>query len=145
MVINEINYHSSLDFDPEDWIEFYNITESPLDISKWVFIDGSYEQAYVFKENLIVPSKEYHVLSRDLSLFTDLFPTVSQVSGNMYKGFSGSGESLYLYNNDGFLVDSLTYSDSSPWPEQADGNGPSLELISPFLRSLLFSFIEGCM
>ena len=133
LVINEINYHSSLDFDPEDWIEFYNITESPLDISKWVFIDGSYEQAYVFKENLIVPSKEYHVLSRDLSLFTDLFPTVSQVSGNMYKGFSGSGESLYLYNNDGFLVDSLTYSDSSPWPEQADGNGPSLELISPFL------------
>ncbi len=133
LVINEINYHSSPDFDPEDWIEFYNTTESPLDISKWVFIDGSYEQAYVFEENIIVPTKEYHVLSRDLSLFTELFPTVSQVSGNMNKGFSGSGESLFLYNNDGFLVDSLTYSDANPWPEQADGNGPSLELISPFL------------
>lgn len=133
LVINEINYHSSPDFDPEDWVEFYNTTDSQLDISKWVFIDGSYDQTYVFEDNMILPSHRYHVISRDLSLFTGLFPAVSNVSGSMNNGLSGSGESLYLYTNDGFLIDSLTFTDGNPWPAQADGNGPSLELKSPYL------------
>ena len=133
LVINEINYNSSPDFNPEDWVEFYNTTNSRLDISKWVFIDGSFEQTYIFQDNLIIPSRKYHVVSRDLSLFTDLFPAVTNVTGSMNNGLSGSGESLFLYNNDGFLIDSLTFTDKSPWPIQADGNGSSLELKSPFL------------
>ena len=51
----------------------------------------------------------------------------------MNNGLSGNGESLYLYNNDGFLIDSVSFTDRSPWPKQADGNGSTLELKSPFL------------
>ena len=133
LVINEINYNSSPDFNSEDWVEFYNTTNSHLDISKWVFIDGSFEQTYVFEDNMIIPSRRYYVISRDLALFKDLFPTVTNVTGSMNNGLSGNGESLYLYNNDGFLIDSVTFTDRSPWPKQADGNGSTLELKSPFL------------
>ncbi len=133
LVINEINYHSADNFNPEDWVEFYNTTDSDLDISDWVFIDGSYEQAFVFNGNTIVPSHRYQVVSRNLSLFTGLFPSVNNISGNMNNGLSGSGESLFLYSNKGFLVDSLTFTDQSPWPVSADGDGPTLELISPYL------------
>ena len=133
IVINEINYNSSPDFNSEDWVEFYNTTNSHLDISKWVFIDGSFEQTYVFEDNMIIPSRRYYVISRDLALFKDLFPAVTNVTGSMNNGLSGNGESLYLYNNDGFLIDSVSFTDRSPWPKQADGNGSTLELKSPFL------------
>jgi hypothetical protein len=35
------------------------------------------------------------------------------------------------------LVDSLQYDDDDPWPTEADGNGPSLELINPDLDNSL--------
>ena len=46
-------------------------------------------------------------------------------------GFSGSGELLRLYYKDGRLADSVRYDDAEPWPTEADGQGPSIELIDP--------------
>ena len=34
-------------------------------------------------------------------------------------------------------MDSLEYDDSSPWPTEPDGNGPTLELINPYLDNSL--------
>ena len=51
----------------------------------------------------------------------------------MNNGLSGSGESLFLYNSDGYLTDSLTFTDDAPWPTTADGDGPTLELVNPDL------------
>lgn len=133
LVINEINYHSANDFDPEDWVEFYNTTSAELDLSNWVFIDGSFGQAYVFEDNTLIPSHRYHVISRNLSLFSNLFPEIHNVSGPINNGLSGSGEALFLYNSNSFLVDSLTYTDQAPWPVSPDGDGPTLELIYPYL------------
>jgi hypothetical protein len=44
--------------------------------------------------------------------------------------FSGGGELIRLYNGNGVLIDQVLYDDSGPWPEEADGNGPTLELIN---------------
>ncbi len=45
---------------------------------------------------------------------------------------NGGGDIL-ITNFSGALIDSVSYSDDPPWPVEADGDGPSLELISPSL------------
>ena len=41
MVINEINYNSSDDFNPGDWVELFNEGGLDLDMSGWVFKDDN--------------------------------------------------------------------------------------------------------
>ncbi len=133
LVINEINYHSSNEFDTEDWVEFFNASKSSLDISGWVFIDGSHEQTYVFGDNTVIPTNSFIVVARNLDKFQTFYPDVTIEIDTMTTGLNGSGESLYLYTDTGELVDSLTFTDSSPWPNSADGNGSTLELMNPWL------------
>lgn len=143
LVINEINYNSSDSFDTDDWVEFVNSSRNAIDISNWTFIDASHKQTFSFKAETILGSKEYVVIARDLGKFSALYPNVEVQSDTMTTGLSGSGESLYLYNSSGYLVDSLTYLDSSPWPTAADGNGSTLELMSPEFDNGLPEFWES--
>ena len=46
VVVNEINYNSSDDFNPEDWIELYNRDETTAHISGWVLKDE--DDAHIF-------------------------------------------------------------------------------------------------
>ena len=71
----------------------------------------------------------YLVLVEDDSSFTSRFPDVKNYLGETGFGLSGSGEFMKLVNNEGEIIDSLTYDDKSPWPEEADGNGSTLELV----------------
>jgi hypothetical protein len=40
-------------------------------------------------------------------------------------------DTITLRTWDGALVDSVSYEDSAPWPERADGQGATLERLSP--------------
>ncbi len=131
LVINEINYHSSDDFNTGDWVELYNNTDELLDISNWIFKDENDSHIFTFSENTILSSGEYIVLCSDTSFFTSFFPNVNNFIGNLGFGFSGNGEQLRLFNSEYELVDFVEYDDSAPWPTQPDGNGPTLELIDP--------------
>jgi hypothetical protein len=66
--------------------------------------------------------------------------------GSFDFGLSGGGELISLYDITGRLIDQLEYDDATPWPTQADGNGPTLELISPDLPNDIaesWSFSSG--
>ena len=52
-------------------------------------------------------------------------------------GLSGGGELIRLFDSSDVLVDAVQYDDSEPWPEKADGNGSTLELINPNLDNTL--------
>ena len=41
MVINEINYNSSLGFDPKDWVELHNYSDSSINIGNWTLKDNN--------------------------------------------------------------------------------------------------------
>lgn len=45
------------------------------------------------------------------------------------------GDSVVLLDASGRLVDAVAYDDERPWPEEADGAGPSLELLDPALEN----------
>ena len=131
IVITEINYNSSEDFDPGDWIELYNIDDEPVDISGWVFRDEDDAHQFVLPENTILSPHAYMVLYGDEALFTAVFPDVHNGIGSFGFGLSADGEVLRLYNAEGGIVDWLKYNDASPWPVSPDGRGATLSLIDP--------------
>jgi len=131
IVINEINYNSSLTFNAEDWIELYNNGLGNVDISGWIFKDSDDAHSFIFPQGTVLDSNSYLVLCIDTSLFKPLFPDVNNYIGNTGFGLSGSGELVRLYDNQMILIDSLVYDDVAPWPTQPDGNGPTLSLKNP--------------
>ncbi len=137
IVINEINYNSSSSFDTEDWIELYNNSDTSVNISGWVFKDSEDEHIYTIPDNTILDGNEYLVLCNNVSLFNPLFPDVQNYIGNFDFGLSGGGELIRLFDADSNIIDSLTYDDSDPWPEEADGNGATLSLKNPNMENHL--------
>ncbi|MBI5325801.1 MAG: CotH kinase family protein [Ignavibacteriae bacterium] len=137
LVINEINYNSSSDFDSGDWIELYNPSEIDAEISDWYFSDSDNAHKFLFPKGTKIIKGEYLVLCRDKTLFSAKYPNVKNYMGNFEFGLSAAGDLLRLFNQAGEIVDSLTYDDKLPWPEEPDGNGPTLELISFLLDNSL--------
>jgi hypothetical protein len=131
VVMNEINYNSSDQFNSGDWIELFNNGTKSVDISKWVFRDSDPTHGFVIPTGTVLGPNQYIVIVEDSSLFKNCYPEVKNFVGQMDFGFSGSGEFVKLSNDKGLGIDSLTYDDQSPWPTEADGNGATLELVNP--------------
>jgi hypothetical protein len=137
IVINEINYNSSVIVDAGDWIELYNPNASPVDISGWVFKDSDDAHAFILPENTILQADGYLVICQDSSDFEEAFPTVNNYLGEFPFSLSSQGETLRLFTSTGVLADAVTYQPASPWSAQANGYGPTLSLIEPLLDNEL--------
>ena len=133
IVINEINYHSSPDVNPDDWVELFNNSSIPVDLSGWKFKDSDNTHVYSIPNHTVLNANAFIVLCRDLSAFGNVFPDVAHVLGDLGFGFDGNGELLRLYDGGLHIVDSLIYDDRFPWPIEPDGNGPALALKNPNL------------
>jgi hypothetical protein len=131
LVINEINYNSADNFDPGDWVEFYNPHEYELEIAGWEFRDEDDLHSYVFPFGTVIEPNGYMVICRDTAAFDSLFPDVKRYIGNFDFGLAANGELIRLYDNSGTQIDTVHYDDVAPWPTEPDGNGPTLELINP--------------
>ena len=71
IVINEINYNSQeAIFNPEDWVEFYNTTSSPINMYNWKFYDENESHVYTFDESVVIDANGYIVLCKNIELFT---------------------------------------------------------------------------
>ena len=95
IVINEILSHSH-GTDP-DWIEFYNTTGSPIDISDWFLTDDDSSdiniRKYEFQAGSIVPAYGYLTVGED-----ETFGNISAAGCNVPFGLSEGGETVYLYS-----------------------------------------------
>ena len=72
---------------------------------------------------------DFLVLCADVSAFETRFPNVANVLGNLNFSLGNGGDRVRLFNSRKELVDEVLYDDSAPWPVQADGGGPTLELV----------------
>lgn len=138
IVINEINYNSAdNEFDPDDWVELYNPTSETISIGLWEFKDENDDHVFTIAEDVSLAADQYLVLCNNTVSFTALFPDVENYVGDLGFGLSGGGELIRLFDSSGVLVDAVEYDDSDPWPEEPDGNGPTLELINPNMDNAL--------
>ncbi len=133
IIINEINYNSSPEYNADDWLEIYNGGQDARDISLWKVSDSDNTHVYLIPQNTIIGPGEYLVICRNTSSFVSQYPDVSNYCGNLNFGFASSGDCVRLFTSDGVLVDSVCYKPVYPWPELPDGIGHSLALSSPLL------------
>ena len=127
------NSHENEYVNPGDWVELFNPTNENIDIGNWIFKDEDNDHNFIIPANQVMSPGMYLVLCRDTLEFKDNFPNVINIAGDLGFGLSGGGELIRLFDSNGNLVDEVTYDDADPWPVEADGAGPTLELIHPFL------------
>lgn len=133
VVINEISYNSSSDLDTKDWIELVNNGLKTVDLSGWLLIDSGIDTGYVFEKGTLIAPGDYLVVCRNLDDFNRFYPEISNSTGNLPFGLSSDGDALRLYDRESHLIDFVNFHNYSPWPDNANGTGASIELIDPAL------------
>ena len=133
IVINEIFYHGADPTPPtvpsgEQWVELYNKSASPVDVSLWQFTDGI---TYQFPAATpAIPAGGFVVVAWNPATFATLHPGKTAL-GPFGGSLSSKGETLTLTDANGNVVNQVTYYDGGRWSPWADGGGSSLELIDP--------------
>ncbi len=111
----------STDRDDYEFIEFMNTGMTDLDLTGYYFSDGI---TFSFPDATIIEPG-------GLAAFTARYGSLSIPIIGEYDGrLSNDGEQITVNAAEGPMID-FTYNDKAPWPEAADGEGPSLVLIAP--------------
>ena len=135
--INEINYNAADDFKTGDWVELYNASDVDFDLSGWIMKDDDDTHSFIFPQGTIIEADGYLVLTRDQERFESEVSNSGLLVGDFDFGLSKKGDAVRLYNAEEVLVDEVHYLPNAPWPTLADGQGYTLELISPDLDNSL--------
>ncbi|MCF7765398.1 MAG: CotH kinase family protein [Verrucomicrobia bacterium] len=125
IVINEILYHAPNDRENLEYVELHNDSDQPVDIGGFTFTDGI---QFTFPPTSTIEARGYMVICKNESVFKEFYRQAP--FGAFIGALKNGGERIELADASGRLVDSITYSDRSPWPVAADGEGASLERIS---------------
>ena len=122
------------DRDDFEFIELLNIGENPVSLLGSSFTDG-FKFDFNSASKTMIGVGERVLLVKDYAAFTMRYgeAAAAKVIGefNDRTGLSNDGETITISGADGETIRSFTYNDKAPWPEEADGDGYSLELISP--------------
>ena len=128
LVISKIHYHPldcwGIDGDKFEFIEITNNGDETVDLTGVYFRELGV--TYTFPENALIDGHEAIILCSDSLLFTEFYNTTP--FGQYTRKLSNKSENLVLADAWGNIIDQVHYSDSLPWPMEADGNGPYLEL-----------------
>ena len=136
IVINEINYKSTDNFDAGDWVELYNPNAAVIDISNWQLKDDDDSNSYTIPSGTSIDAKGYIVIVKDGSDFSTVYPEITNYIGDIDFGF-GTSDAVRLFNSSNELQDEVIYLSEAPWSDCADETGNTLELISPDLDNAL--------
>ncbi len=128
IVINEIQYHPLHNDHGEEYVELYNNGSVTVSLGGWYFSDGF---DYTSPATATIAPGGYAVVGQDPLKIEALYG-ISGVWGPFAdKRLSNGGERIALSDELDQVVDEVTYDDHEPWPEEPDGDGPSLELTNP--------------
>ncbi len=144
IVINEIMYQHFTREDRYEFVELYNRSEDPMDLTGWTFTAGF---TYTFPAGATIGGKSFMVVAKDPTFLATVYPNLvagSNLFGPYTGTLSNGGERIQLSYpiqqiNPGngqlqtYLVvaDEVTYRDGGRWPKWSDGEGASMELRDP--------------
>jgi hypothetical protein len=126
LVITEIMYNPAASSDSMEFVEIYNNGSSAADMTGYTI---SQDIGYTFP-SVTINAGEYLLIARDSSAISNVLGLTAYqwTTGNL----ANAGDQLVLKDNVGNTLDSIDYSDASPWPTgtpSPDGDGPSIELM----------------
>ena len=129
LVISKIHYHPedwwAIDGDRLEFIEISNNGDEEVDLTGVYFRELGV--TYSFPVGSTLAGREALVLCSDSLAFIDYYNMVP--FGQFNRNLSNKSENLVLADAWGNIIDQVHYYDSDPWPWEADGEGPYLQLI----------------
>ncbi len=128
VVINEIHYNP--DFNPvrESFIELYNDTDAPIDISQWR-VSGGVD--FFFPAGTTLGARAFAIVAENPAVILSRHGRTA--FGPWSGGLNNNGEQLTLRDANSVKIDEVDYRNEFPWPIAADGNGPSAQLVNAAL------------
>lgn len=133
IIINEIMYNADKDQDTKDWIELYNAGTKEVNLKGWSIIDEDTSHTeFVIDDDYLIKPDEYIILTRESTEFEKFINISNRIFGDFDFGIGGN-DIIRLIDSDGVTHDSVNYDNDTPWPDNADGTGFTIELINPIL------------
>ena len=128
LVISKIHYHPqdwwSIDGDHLEFIEITNNGDAEVDLTGIYFRELGL--TYQFPDGAHLAGRQAVVICSDSLLFSEYYHVTP--FGQYMRKLDNKSENLVLADAWGNIIDQVHYSDSEPWPTEADGNGPFLQL-----------------
>jgi len=134
VVINELMYDPVSNDDNDEYIELFNRTGSPVNLSGWR-LEGGIQ--FTFPTNTVLAANGYIVVAENLTNLLARYPQLNNTNllGNYSGSLKNSGERVALSmpdttngtNTIHIVVDELSYGSGGQWPGWARGGGSSLE------------------
>ena len=111
-----------------EFLELQNIGVQQLNLSGAHFTEGV---DYTFEEGVQLGAGDVLLLVKDRDAFTAEYGVdgLTLAPGAFSGQLANGGETITLVDANELLIFSITYNDGGDWPEDADGQGSSLELI----------------
>lgn len=128
LVISKIHYHPqdwwSIDGDHLEFVEITNNGDVEVDLTGIYFRELGL--TYQFPDGAHLAGRQAVVICSDSLLFSEYYHVTP--FGQYMRKLDNKSENLVLADAWGNIIDQVHYSDSEPWPTEADGNGPFLQL-----------------
>lgn len=125
IVITEIMYNPPpTGTDTLEYVELYNNTNAPVDVSNWTFTEGF---VFTFPAGTTMAAGAYVIITENKTYFDARFP--GRTSFQWDGALTNSGEDIKLAKADTTqVVDYVDYKAAAPWPTAPNGGGSSLVL-----------------
>ena len=128
LVISKIHYHPmdwwNIDGNKLEFIEITNNGDAEVDLTGIYFRELGL--TYQFPDGAHLAGRQAVILCSDSLLFSEYYQATP--FGHYTRKLDNKSENLVLADAWGNIIDQVHYSDSLPWPMEADGYGPYLQL-----------------
>ena len=129
LVISKIHYNPLEDAGYSskelEFIEITNTSNQSVDLTGYYIRELGI--SYQFAANAVVDANQKMYLSSDPTIFENYYGFTP--FGAFTRNLSNRSYNIILSDALGNTIDEVAYMDSDPWPEQADGEGPYLQLV----------------
>ncbi len=124
IVISEVFYDTPGKDSLEEWVELYNPTNTPIDLTGWTLEDNS--KSWTLPNGLTIAPNSYLVIARNNQGFYKLYGFYPDVSG-LKLALGNNGDQLILRDNNGVEVDFVAWENYVTGWNIAAPTGSSIE------------------
>lgn len=126
--INNGPYMEDGDDEEGEYVELFNRSGRPIDLSGWRFTSGI---SNVIPAGTSIAAGGYLVVAKSPAVLTARHG-ITNVTGPFSGSLANSGERITLCHPAGYLADTVTYQDQHPWPLAPDDLSFALECFNPW-------------
>jgi len=138
LVISELHYHPSnpsaaeilagfTDENAFEFVELFNPGTATFDLNGVHFVQGIDFDFTTAAITQLAPGA-YALVVQNRAAFEQRYGVGLPVAGEYTGRLSNAGEHVAVADADGNIIFEVIYGTAAPWPAEADGSGPSLEL-----------------